>query len=70
MVGFENHECDLTGSMRHVWELEFFRASLGSRAFQARPEPETRAFRVQAFQAFQAWRSPKSPKSPRAFQAF
>ena len=47
--------------------LEFFRASLGSRAFQAKPEPEARAMRVQAFQAFQVQ---ESPKSARAFQAF
>ena len=50
--------------------LEFFRASLGSRAFQAKPEPETRASRVQAFQAFQAWRGPKSPRASQAFWAW
>ena len=33
--------------------LEFFRAGLGSQAFQARPELETRAFQFRAFWAFQ-----------------
>ena len=32
--------------------LEFFRASLGSRAFQARPEPETRALEFKLFRPF------------------
>ena len=38
---------------RHV--VEFFRAGLGSQAFRAKPEPETRAFRFQAFWAFRAF---------------